>query len=59
MKKFNWIVVAMLALVVVFSSCDQTDTEPQNTFILNQLSEGGGDDDEDPVILGDTTDIDP
>ncbi|MCE7996905.1 MAG: hypothetical protein HEP71_33395 [Roseivirga sp.] len=59
MKKFNWIIVAILVLIVAFSSCDHTDTEPQQNIILNQLSEGGGDDDEEVIIIGDTTDIDP
>ncbi len=56
MKKFNWIVVAMLALIVAFSSCDYSqDTQP---YIESPVSGGGGGNDDDPpIILGDTTGV--
>jgi hypothetical protein len=57
MKKFNYILIAVLLVVGVLSSCDQRDIEPQQINILEQPFDGGGDDDDDPIIIGDTTSI--
>ncbi len=59
MKHFKYIFVVILLVALGMSSCDQRDTEPQKVNILDQPFEGGGDDDEEPIILGDTTQINP
>lgn len=59
MKKFNWIIVAMLALMVVFSSCSEQAPEPQNHGLLKLEYRGDGNDEDPPIILGDTTDTNP
>ena len=50
----------MAVLLVTFgalTSCDQSDTGPQTVDVPHLPS--GGDDDEEPIIMGDTTQIDP
>ncbi len=55
----NIVLAVLLVTIGVLTSCDNGDTEPHQINIIDQPFEGGGDDDEDPIILGDTIKIDP
>ena len=58
MKKSSYTIIAILLMTIgLLASCHNRDTEPQEINILEQPFDGGGDDDEEPIIIGDTTKI--
>ena len=61
MKKSNWIIIIVLvALVSLFPSCsEREDDRPDLETTLVPPGFDSGNDDEEPIILGDTTQINP
>ncbi|GAB5526514.1 MAG: hypothetical protein Roseis2KO_43860 [Roseivirga sp.] len=55
----NIVLVILLVTIGLLSSCDQRDTEPEQINLLNHPFDSGGDDDDNPIIIGDTTKINP